>query len=68
MYDQYSQSQLKYVVLFDSPEFGNEEELKNVFSWKASVEQYTSDGGTSRAAVEQQLNQLRTWFRSCSKP
>ncbi|XP_075969516.1 argininosuccinate lyase [Anticarsia gemmatalis] len=44
------------------PEFGTEAELKSLFSWEASVEQYTSIGGTSRGAVNQQIDMLNQWL------
>ncbi|CAB3236414.1 unnamed protein product [Arctia plantaginis] len=44
------------------PEFGTKEELQSIFSWETSVEQYTSVGGTAKAAVNLQLNMLRTWL------
>ncbi|XP_063821712.1 argininosuccinate lyase [Ostrinia nubilalis] len=51
----------EYVAI--CPEFGTEEELRDVFSWEASVEQYTSAGGTSRAAVQKQLDDLAIWIK-----
>ncbi|KAG6449509.1 hypothetical protein O3G_MSEX006104 [Manduca sexta] len=44
------------------PQFGTEEELRGTFSWVKSVEQYTSLGGTSRVAVDDQIKKLRTWL------
>ncbi|XP_045785172.1 argininosuccinate lyase [Maniola jurtina] len=44
------------------PEFGSEEELRKIFSWEASVEQYTSEGGTAREAVLSQIQQLQNWL------
>ncbi|XP_004924868.2 uncharacterized protein LOC101743306 [Bombyx mori] len=49
------------------PEFGTEEELKAVFSWEASVEQYTSSGGTARKAVINQLEILHIWLQKYNK-
>ncbi|KAL0893828.1 hypothetical protein ABMA27_013953 [Loxostege sticticalis] len=51
----------EYVAI--CPEFGTEEELRAVFSWEASVEQYTSAGGTSRSAVQNQLDDLNRWIQ-----
>ncbi|XP_072943548.1 argininosuccinate lyase [Epargyreus clarus] len=45
------------------PEFGREEDIQKVFSWEASVEQYTTVGGTSRAAVQHQIDLLRAWLQ-----
>ncbi|KAJ8722760.1 hypothetical protein PYW07_003940 [Mythimna separata] len=54
------------------PEFGTKEELQSIFSWETSVEQYTSLGGTARAAVTHQLDTLKAWLGqptefTCSK-
>nr|XP_021181355.2 argininosuccinate lyase [Helicoverpa armigera] len=46
------------------PEFKSKEELQRIFSWETSVEQYTSLGGTSREAVNHQLDILRSWLGS----
>lgn len=51
------------ITYFISPEFGTEEDLRKIFSWEASVEQYTSEGGTSKAAVLLQLQQLEKWIK-----
>ncbi|XP_022114401.2 argininosuccinate lyase [Pieris rapae] len=56
----------EYVAI--CPEFGTEDEFKKIFSWEASVEQYSSAGGTSRAAVRQQIQTLAEWlqkYKSC---
>ncbi|CAK1552094.1 unnamed protein product [Leptosia nina] len=45
------------------PNFGSEEEIKRIFSWEASVEQYTSEGGTARVSVEQQILSIREWLQ-----
>ncbi|XP_049867311.1 argininosuccinate lyase isoform X2 [Pectinophora gossypiella] len=46
------------------PEFGTDEELQKVFSWSASVEQYTSAGGTAKISVQRQIQQLHQWLDS----
>ncbi|XP_073944066.1 argininosuccinate lyase isoform X1 [Choristoneura fumiferana] len=51
----------EYVAI--CPEFGTEEELRGLFSWEASVEQYSSAGGTARQAVLQQLETLQHWLQ-----
>lgn len=51
------------LISYFSPEFGSEEELRAIFSWEASVEQYTSLGGTSRSAVNNQIEILRIWLQ-----
>ncbi|KAI5633059.1 lyase domain-containing protein [Phthorimaea operculella] len=48
-------------------EFGTEEDLRKVFSWESSVEQYTSEGGTAREAVLRQIEQLRNWLNTYTK-
>ncbi|XP_013186514.1 argininosuccinate lyase [Amyelois transitella] len=45
------------------PEFGEESDVRSVFSWESSVEQYTSTGGTAKSAVEHQISVLRAWLR-----
>ncbi|CAH0748163.1 unnamed protein product [Diatraea saccharalis] len=49
------------------PDFGSEEELRAIFSWEASVEQYTSVGGTSMSSVRVQLQELNTWINQTQK-
>ncbi|CAH0406534.1 unnamed protein product [Chilo suppressalis] len=44
------------------PEFGSEEELRAIFSWDASVEKYSSAGGTSMSSVQQQIKDLNAWI------
>ncbi|XP_050344732.1 argininosuccinate lyase [Nymphalis io] len=50
----------EYVAI--CPEFGTEEEIKKIFSWESSVEQYVSAGGTSRNTVLQQIQELSQWL------
>ncbi|XP_045445521.1 probable argininosuccinate lyase [Melitaea cinxia] len=45
-------------------EFGTEEELRKIFSWESSVEQYTSEGGTSRNSVLRQIRELKQWLQN----
>ncbi|XP_023944030.2 argininosuccinate lyase [Bicyclus anynana] len=45
-------------------EFGSEKELREVFSWEASVEQYTSEGGTAKEALLLQMQQLQQWLHN----
>ncbi|XP_053625372.1 argininosuccinate lyase isoform X2 [Plodia interpunctella] len=45
------------------PEFGKETDVQSIFSWEASVEQYTSLGGTAKSAVEHQISLLRRWLQ-----
>lgn len=49
-------------IFYYSPEFGTEDELQSIFSWETSVEQYSSLGGTARAAVAHQVDTLRSWL------
>eukprot|EP00128_Syssomonas_multiformis_P002858 Colp12_sorted_trinity150504_noHs@5731 len=42
------------------PSFG--EDIKNVWDFESSVEQYQATGGTSRAAVQEQLARLTAWL------
>ncbi|XP_013146330.1 PREDICTED: argininosuccinate lyase [Papilio polytes] len=44
------------------PEFGSKEDIEKLFSWEASVEQYVSTGGTAKAAVKQQISELKEWL------
>ncbi|CAH2086541.1 unnamed protein product [Euphydryas editha] len=46
------------------PEFGAEEELRKIFSWESSVEQYTSEGGTSRNSVLSQIREVKQWLQN----
>ncbi|XP_041976858.1 argininosuccinate lyase isoform X2 [Aricia agestis] len=48
------------------PEFGSAEDLQALFSWEASVEQYSSTGGTARLAVRDQILQLKQWLQQYS--
>lgn len=48
---------------FYSPEFGTEKELRKIFSWESSVEQYTTEGGTSKSAVSKQIESLEQWIK-----
>ncbi|OWR45785.1 argininosuccinate lyase like protein [Danaus plexippus plexippus] len=45
------------------PEFGTEKELRKIFSWESSVEQYTTEGGTSKSAVSKQIESLEQWIK-----
>lgn len=44
-----------------SPKFGTEDELRNIFSFETSVEQYKSEGGTSKDAVLLQIRKMQQW-------
>ncbi|XP_039747439.1 argininosuccinate lyase isoform X2 [Pararge aegeria] len=44
--------------------FGSHEELQKIFSWEASVEQYTSEGGTAKEAVLAQMQKLQQWLQN----
>lgn len=43
---------------FLSPQFDSD--VKNLWDYNHSAEQYVSDGGTSRAAVSRQIQKLKT--------
>ncbi|KPJ15048.1 Argininosuccinate lyase [Papilio machaon] len=45
------------------PEFESKADIEKLFSWEASVEQYISTGGTAKAAVKQQITQLKEWLK-----
>jgi argininosuccinate lyase len=39
-----------------------EEDVKKVWDYENSVEQYETAGGTSRKSVQQQIDQLNAWL------
>ena len=38
--------------------------MQNVWDYEHSVEQYQATGGTSRASVQEQIQQLKEWVNS----
>ena len=49
-------------MIFFSPFF--EDDVQTVWDYEHSVEQYQATGGTSRASVQEQIQQLKEWLNS----
>ena len=50
-----------YFFVF-SPMFDND--IKNVWNYESSVEQYQAFGGTSRNSVEKQIQKFEDWIKT----
>ena len=48
-----------------SPYF--EDDVKSVWNYENSIEQYKAEGGTSRSAVKEQIAKLNQWLMAYSQ-